>query len=157
MHSLDDIQDRFNWSYMQGRKRVIWLQENFSSEVTGGKNRKYQVTDNGFTVLDRIHQLEQQGLDLKSAFDQVKSEMSKEGIKDSSKEEKQEEENEAKVSGKPDKVNLKYLKLLEERVEELKEDKARLQKKVDEYENKLLPSGKEEQKGHLTRLLDWLF
>jgi len=143
MHSLKDLQDYFGWSYVQARKRVMWLKDNFSSEVKGGQNRKYQVTDNGFTYLERLHQLEQSNIDLNSAQSKLLEEL------------ESPEEESVKEEEKPDKVNSKYVELLEQRVEELKEDKYRLQEKVDNLENRLLPPEKE-KKSTFERFLSWL-
>jgi len=143
MHSLKDLQDYFGWSYVQARKRVMWLKDNFSSEVKGGQNRKYQVTDNGFTYLERLHQLEQSNIDLNSAQSKLLEEL------------ESPEEESVKEEEKPDKVSPKYVELLEERVEELKEDKARLQEKVETLEQRLLPP--EKKSGNvLDRFLNWL-
>ena len=135
MHSLKDLQEYFSWSYVQARDRVIWLQDNFSSEVKGGKNRKYQVTDNGFAYLERLHQLEKNNHDLKSAQSQLLEEV------------KSPEEESTSERAKPDKVSPKYVELLEERVEELKEDKARLQNKVDTLEQRLITGEVQEEEG----------
>jgi len=43
MHTLKDLQDYFCWYYVQARKYFVWFKDNFSSEVKGGKSRKYQV------------------------------------------------------------------------------------------------------------------
>lgn len=143
MHSLKDLQGYFSWSYVQARKRVIWLKDNFSSEVKGGQNRKYQVTDNGFAYLERLDQLEQSNGGLKAAQSQLLEEV------------QSPEEEGAKGKAKSDKINPKYVELLEERVEELREDKSRLQEKVDNLENRLLPP-EEGRKGFFSQLLDWL-
>ncbi|MCF8012587.1 MAG: hypothetical protein K9L56_15055 [Clostridiales bacterium] len=142
MHSLKDLQDYFGWSYVQARKRVIWLKDNFSSEVKGGQNRKYQVTDNGFAYLERLHQLEQSNGDLKAAQSQLLEEV------------KSTEEESVKGKAKSDKISPKYVDLLEKRVKELKEDKARLQEKVDSLENRLLPPERE-QKSPFQRFWEW--
>ena len=142
MHSLKDLQDYFGWSYVQARKRVMWLKDNFSSEVKGGQNRKYQVTDNGFTYLERLHQLEQSNIDLNSAQSKLLEEL------------ENPEEESVKEKAKPDKVNSKYVELLEQRVEELKEDKYRLQEKVDTLEQRLITGEveKEEKKDEFKEL-----
>jgi len=140
MHSLKDLQDYFGWSYVQARDRVIWLKDNFTSEVKGGQNRKYQVTDNGFAYLERLHQLEQSNIDLKSAQSQLLEEV------------KSPEEESVKGKAKSDKVGPKYVELLEQRVEELKEDKARLQEKVDTFEQQLLPAAQEEEEDNFKDL-----
>jgi len=142
MHSLKDLQDYFGWSYVQARKRVMWLKDNFSSEVKGGQNRKYQVTDNGFTYLERLNQLERNNIDLNSAQSKLLEEL----------ENPEEESVEGKA--KPDKVSPKYVELLEQRVEELKEDKARLQEKVDSLENRLLPP-EGERRSLFQRFWEW--
>jgi len=134
MHALKDLQEYFSWSYVQARDRVIWLQDNFTSEVKGGKNRKYQVTDNGFAYLERLHQLEQSNQDLKSAQNQLLKEV------------KNPEEESKKIKVKSDKIGPKYVELLEQRVEELKEDKYRLQEKVDNLEQRLIKGEVEEKK-----------
>jgi DNA-binding transcriptional MerR regulator len=147
MYTLGDIQDRFSWSYTQARKRVIWLSENFESEVRGGENKKYQVTDSGFEILDRIHQLEQkEDMEVNSALEQVKEELTA-------------EETSEDVDIKRETEESKYVSLLEERVEELKKDKKRLQEKVDDMERRLLPKSEEESKeskGFMERLVEWL-
>lgn len=65
------------------------------------------------------------------------------------------EEESVKGKTKTGKVGPKYVELLEERVEELKEDKARLQEKVDNLEQRLLPPEKK-QGSVLNRFLNWL-
>jgi len=79
MGSLKDLQNYFGWSYAQVRKRVLWLQEQFSSEVNGGQNRKYQVTDSGLAYLERLGRLEQGNADLSSAQKQLLEEESPQG------------------------------------------------------------------------------
>jgi len=148
MHSLKDLQEYFSWSYVQARDRVIWIQDNFSSEVKGGKNRKYQVTDNGFAYLERLHQLEQSNKDLKSAQSQVIEEV------------QNSEEESIKGETKPDKVSPKYVELLEQRAEELKNDKDRLQDKVDSLEQRLIAGEVEQEKPEATPwelFKNWLF
>nr|AGF93129.1 hypothetical protein FLSS-17_0037 [uncultured organism] len=121
----------------------MWLSENFGSEVRGGENKKYQVTDNGFEILDRVHQLEQkEGMEVNSALEQVKEELT---AKETSKD----------VDIKKETEDSKYVSLLEERVEELKQDKKRLQEKVDDMERRLLPSGPGERKSLMERIREW--
>lgn len=135
MHSLKDLQEYFGWSYVQARDRVIWLKDNFSSEVNGGQNRKYHVTDNGFAYLERLHQLEGDNADLKSAQSQLLEEVQRP------------EEESTQGNVKTDKISPKYVELLEQRVEELKQDKARLQDKVDSLEQRLITGEVEEENG----------
>ena len=149
MHTIKDLEDHFGWSYMQARKRVLWIKDHFSAEVKGGGNQAYQVTDNGLEILDRINQLEDQKEDLNVAFDQVKKELENRGSKGN-----KQDVNRAKRGTNG--TDRKYVDLLEERVRELKEDKKRLQVKVDQLEERLLPPPQESRRGFLEKFFDLL-
>jgi len=151
MHSLKDLQDYFNWSYMQTRKRVKLLKDDFKEEVKGGGNQKYLVTDNGLTLLERLKELEEQGNNLKSCLKQIKEET----------ENHQSNGNEEGV--KQPKVELKYAK---EYINRLESENNYLRKKLDEKDNhiqQLLPSAKEngdkdefEEMGFFQLVKKWL-
>lgn len=134
MHNLKDIQDRFGWSYMAARKRVMWLQENFSSEVEGGNGRKYQVTDNGLTILDRLNQVKTKEKDLSAAFKQVEKEMQGSRSKDSSEKDNQDVKSKAKVDQKSDKTEIK---VTERYIDRLEAENDYLREKLDQKDRQL--------------------
>lgn len=154
MHTIKELAERFNWSYMQARKRVLWVKDNFKGLIKGGENSQYQVTDSGLTVIDRINQLEKDGYDLKSSLNKVKREM------------ESTEQERGNVNTKPDKLNLngsekriikekdERIKDLKERIGELREDKERLENKIDTLEQKLLPG--ERKENIFSRFFNWL-
>lgn len=159
MLNLNDLKDRFDWSYMQARDRVKWLQDNFSGEVKVGKNQKYLITDNGLSILDRVHQLEEQdNLALSAALNQVKEEMGESQVKDSSEEDNKENLNQSNSVQSSTKhpqneiqSNQKYVERLERENEFLKEQ---LRAK-DQQIQQLLP-GKVEKKSPVQRVWEWL-
>lgn len=138
MYTIKNLEERFNWSYMQVRKRVMWLKDSFKEEVKGGKNRKYQVTENGLTILDRIHQLEQDNYDLNSALSKVKKEVvnpDRKGDNPNTKQDKTDlNRSEKRIIQEKD----ARIKDLKERVSELKEDKKRMEHRIDDLEQKFL-------------------
>lgn len=147
MHTIKDLEERFNWSYMQARKRVLWVKDNFNGLVKGENNRQYQITDNGLTVLDRIHQLEQDNYDLNSALNQVKDEMEnpeREGNKPNTKPDKQNLNGSEKqiIQEKDERI-----KDLKERIDELKQDKKRMENRIDDLEQKLIAGEVEGENG----------
>ena len=149
MHNLEDLQDRFNWSYMQSRDRVKWLQKSFSGEVKVGKNQKYLVTEAGFSILDRLHQLEEKDkLSLSSAKKQVKVEMEdnhpessaeKDNIRDKTKSKSIQSPLNHPENGRQ--IDEKYVEQLERENEFLKNELEQKNRQIQQ----LLPAAQEEE------------
>lgn len=138
MHTIKDLGERFNWSYMQARKRVLWVKDNFNGLIKGENNRQYQITDNGLTVLDRIYQLEQDNYDLNSALNQVKNEMEKPERERDTSNTKQDK---LDLNGSEERIiqeKDERIEDLKERIDELKQDKKRMENRIDDLEQKLI-------------------
>ena len=146
MHTLKDLQEHFDWSYMQTRKRVMWLRENFSSEVKGGQGSKYQVTDNGLTILDRLKQLEKDYEDLNSAFAQVKEEMQGKQREASEEQENQGRQNEKETVKTEQKSDKSELKTTKRYLEQLEKENDYLREKLDEKDRQLQEANQQIQR-----------
>ena len=131
-HDKHDIEERFGWSFRQLKTRLTYLNVVMSNHYQGGNGQAYRVDDDGLAILDRQHQLEKDGSNVKEASRKVISELGNvegNGKKDNVKVSKGNEKD--LISEKN-----KRIQDLQERVEELRQDKRRLEDKVDNLEQR---------------------
>lgn len=164
MYNLEDLQDRFDWSYMQARDRVKWLQDTFSEEVKVGKNQKYLVTEAGFSMLDRLHQLEEKdNLSLSTAKKQIKTEMedsqpegNTEEDRNGNKAQSKSIQSDTNHPGNGRQIDKKYVRQLERENKFLRNELEQKNRQIQQ----LLPAVQEEEKPEATPwelLKNWLF
>lgn len=134
MHSIKDLENHFGLSYWQTRKRIGLISNYFESEVKGGQNSKYWLTDSGLAILDRMLELEKDGHGPKSAIEAIKEEIQKPDMESDN------------LKSKQAKVDPKYVQRLESEVEFLREEL----KERDRQIRQLLPGSA--KKGIMRRI-----
>ncbi len=139
-YTKEDLKDQFGWTFQQIKTRLGYLDVLLSGHYQGAKGVKYRFDERALSIFRRLYELEKEGQDLKEASKQIISEVQRP------------EEESTSGSVKVDQANSKYVELLEQRVEELKEDKTRLQAKVDNLENRLLPPEEEKEEDNFKDL-----
>lgn len=141
-YTKQELKDQFGWTFQQIKTRLKYLEVLLSDHYQGKKGVQYRFDEKVLAIFRRLNGLEGQGYDIKNASKQIITEIEK----------PQEKGNLGDI--KTSEGSSKYTKSLEERVEELKTDKERLQKKVDSLEQRLLPPKKSDSA--FQRFRQWL-
>ena len=130
MYSINELEGILGYTSDQIRLRLEKLKPILTETVRRGKNNKILVTDNGLEVLRRAKQLEERDIPLNEIREKLESEMG------------QNEEQASAKSTETDR-NLveeknKRIEDLQDRIEELKEDKRYWRNQAEELQQKLI-------------------
>jgi len=132
-YTKEDLKDQFGWSFQQVKTRLRYLQVLLADHYQGSKGVQYRFDERALAILRRLHELENQGYDIKEASKQIITEV-----------EKPEEESKSEDI----KVDQGETKALREEVKHLRSEIQYKNQEIDRLHNKidrLLPGKVEEE------------
>lgn len=144
MYKIEDLEDTLNWSYDQIRDRIVNAGNRIEGVMERGQNNRILITEKGLSVLQQIKDLEDQGRSKKSSLETITKDL------------ESSESPEVSQQNVKSPENSEVVELLKERVTELKEDKKRLEDKVDTLEQHLLTGEVDQNKSPFQRFWNWL-
>lgn len=148
MYEIKELEDTFDWSYDQIRDRVLRLNDKVGGVVSRGQKNKILISEKGLSLLRKLSDLESSGKAIQSSIKTISQDLG-----NSQSQEKVGDSKEYKEQSKT--VQSSVVEVLKDRVQELQQDKRRLQDKVDTLEQRLI-TGEVQEKNEKEELREKL-
>jgi chromosome segregation ATPase len=148
MYTIKELKGTFDWSYDQLRDRVLKLNREIGDVFQRGEKNKILISEKGLSLLRKLNDLESFDKSIQSAIETISKD-----LEGSQSQEERDVSKDFKTDSKTDISQI--VEVLKDRVQELQQDKRRLQEKNDTLEQRLI-TGEVEKKSKTEELREEL-